>query len=88
MKQLSLLPNYKRTVHFSYPGKWLQFIAADLTNIRRVDAYFPCPDGCPYDCHGHFMITDDHHEYTKLCTLDIIKYKPFEFDHERVFEFF
>jgi len=81
MTQLELFPGYQ-VVYFCHGDGWKEFFCADLKGVRRVGANFKCPSSCPYDSTAHFMITGDGNSYTKLCTLDVLKLKPFKFDKE------
>ena len=71
------------TVWFVHPDGWLSFRAKDLEHIRTVGRYTlsdgsDCKDPCFFADKTHFMITDDGISFTKLCTLDVIKHKPFK----------
>ena len=77
--QLDLLPDYRK-VYFVDARGWHSYRASDLSGIRTVGRDFPCPQNCPYDTTCHFMITDDGTSFTKLCTLDVLKRRPFHFN--------
>lgn len=81
MTQLELFPGFQ-TVFFCHGDGWKEFVCSNLKGVRRVGSKFKCPSKCPYDCVAHFMITDDGESYTKLCTLDVLRCMPFEFDKE------
>jgi len=73
------------TVWFIHPEReWISFRAQDVDQIRTLVAGGKLSDGseCKHPCFFaetcHFMITTDGISFTKLCTLDVIKHKPFK----------
>jgi len=34
---------------------------------------------CLYSCRAHFMIETEPNTFTRLCTLDVLRYRPFSF---------
>ena len=61
---------------------WTRFaVTGDLAKIRtdqEADRDGACLR-CRFDCSPHFMVTRDYNTYTKLCILDVIRYRPFDF---------
>jgi hypothetical protein len=63
---------------------WISFRAKDVDQIRtlqlggKLSNGSECKDPCFFSDKCHFMITSDGISFTKLCTLDVIRYKPFK----------
>lgn len=89
--------NHYDKVWDSLAGGWDHWLAHKVTDHKALACCRTCGEAerdgecerhtpyCPYSMLPHFMVESSPGVYTKLCTLDVFRFRPFNFSMHRTF---